>query len=314
MTETIIHSLTELIFRLSYLGIALLMALESSFIPFPSEVVLPPAGYLAAQGRMSAPLAVAAGIAGSLVGALINYFLAAKLGRPLLYKYGKRLFIKEASLDRAEQFFQRHGEISMFVGRLIPVIRQLISLPGGFARMRIDRFILYTAAGAGIWCAILAYIGWYVGRHASVFASFDELLESPVFREYTSRAALALVPLILLVVVFYILFQRRRRSSDVDGVVAMTGAGQGVKWLVSGRVQGVGFRWFVVRRAEQLGVRGWARNLSDGRVEIVAAGDASALGQLEAAIAEGPRMSCVDSVRQVDFPQEVMELKSFGIR
>jgi membrane protein DedA with SNARE-associated domain/acylphosphatase len=321
LTEAIIHWLTELIFRLSYLGIALLMALESSFIPFPSEVVLPPAGYLAAQGRMSAPLAVAAGLAGSLIGALINYFLAARLGRPLLHKYGRRLLIKEASLDRAERFFQRHGEISMFVGRLIPVIRQLISLPGGFARMRIDRFVLYTAAGAGIWCAILTYIGWYVGRHAEVFASFDELIESPVFREYSTRAAIALFPLILLLVVVYVVVQRRRRSNtsqrpakQVDGAATVTGAGQGAKWLISGRVQGVGFRWFVVRQAEQLGIRGWARNLSDGRVEVVAAGDPTALQRLEVALAEGPRISHVDSVESADFPQEVMDLKSFEIR
>ena len=215
MTQTIVHWLTEFIFQLGYVGIALLMALESSFVPFPSEVVLPPAGFLAAQGRMSAILATAAGLAGSLLGALINYYLAGKLGRPLLYRYGKYVLIKPASLERAEQFFLRHGEISMFVGRLIPVIRQLISLPAGFARMRLDRFLLYTAAGAGIWCVILTYIGWIVGRNAAALTALDEVLASDEVRQLTSRAALALIPLVVLAIVVYVL-TRRRRGADPD--------------------------------------------------------------------------------------------------
>jgi len=215
LTQTIVHWLTEFIFQLGYVGIALLMALESSFVPFPSEVVLPPAGFLAAQGRMSAILATAAGLAGSLLGALINYYLAGKLGRPLLYRYGKYVLIKPASLERAEQFFLRHGEISMFVGRLIPVIRQLISLPAGFARMRLDRFLLYTAAGAGIWCVILTYIGWIVGRNAAALTALDEVLASDEVRQLTSRAALALIPLVVLAIVVYVL-TRRRRGADPD--------------------------------------------------------------------------------------------------
>lgn len=210
MLETLVNGLTEIIFKLGYLGITLLMALESSFVPFPSEVVLPPAGYLAAQGRMNAPLALAAGLAGSLIGALVNYYLAAKLGRPLLHRYGKYFLIKEKSLDRAEDFFRRHGEISMFIGRLIPVIRQLISLPAGFARMRVGLFVFYTALGAGIWCTILTYIGWYVGRNAEMLASFDELMRDPQVHRYSSRAGMALIPLVLLTVAIYVWFQRRK--------------------------------------------------------------------------------------------------------
>ena len=216
--EKIVDWLAEVIFQLGYPGIALLMALESSFVPFPSEIVLPPAGYLAAQGRMSAPLAVVAGLAGSLLGALFNYFLAAKLGRPLLHRYGRYLLIREVSLDRAEAFFRRHGEISMFIGRLVPVIRQVISLPAGLARMRLDLFALYTALGAGIWCAILTYIGWYVGRHASVLASFDEVLSRQEIARYTSRAVLVLVPVLVVILAIYTYRQRRRR---------MTGIGEG---------------------------------------------------------------------------------------
>jgi membrane protein DedA with SNARE-associated domain len=229
MIETIVSGLTEIIFSLGYLGIALLMTLESSFVPFPSEVVLPPAGYLAAHGRMSAPLVLVAGLSGSLIGALINYFLAAKLGRPLLHRYGKYLLMKEKSLNRAEDFFRRHGEISMFVGRLIPLIRQLISLPAGFARMRLDLFVLYTALGAGIWCSILTYIGWYVGKNSEVLASLDELMQSPEVRQLSSRAGMVLIPLVVLTIAIYVLVQRRKgRAAPLEdaGVQSEEGTSQ----------------------------------------------------------------------------------------
>jgi membrane protein DedA with SNARE-associated domain len=202
--------LTDTIFALGYPGIALLMALESSFFPFPSEVVLPPAGYLAAQGRMNAWLALTAGIAGSLIGALFNYAVAVRLGRPLLHRYGKYLLIKEATLDRAEAYFRRHGEISTFVGRLIPVIRQYISLPAGLARMGLRRFTMYTALGAGIWCGILTWVGWYVGLRAVALGQ----LPTAEVHAYVRRALLVLSPFVLGLVVVYVLFQRRRRAGD----------------------------------------------------------------------------------------------------
>ncbi len=217
MLEAVVTWLTDTIFRLGYPGITLLMAIESSFFPFPSEVVLPPAGYLAAQGRMNVWLALGAGLSGSLIGAFINYYLAVFLGRPLLHKYHRFLLMREASLDRAEQFFRRHGEISTFVGRLIPVIRQLISLPAGVARMRLDRFALYTALGAGIWCAVLTFIGWEVGRHAEVVPGLDALIGDPDVQRYSSIAALALVPLIVVVVGVYIYRQRKRSGAGDTG-------------------------------------------------------------------------------------------------
>jgi membrane protein DedA with SNARE-associated domain len=211
--HTVAMWLADVIFQLGYLGIMLLMALESSLVPFPSEVVLPPAGFLAAQGRMSAPLAFGAGLLGSMIGALFNYFLAAKLGRPILHKYGKYMLIKEASLVRSEEFFRRHGEISMFIGRLIPVIRQLISLPAGLAKMRLDLFAIYTALGAGIWCAILTGIGYYLGLHAEVLTDVDHLVA-----QYAGRATLALAPLMAIVIGVYVLRQRsRKRRSSEDG-------------------------------------------------------------------------------------------------
>ncbi|HEX9690727.1 MAG TPA: DedA family protein [Gemmatimonadales bacterium] len=217
MFEAAVTWITETIFRLGYPGIMLLMALESSFFPFPSEVVLPPAGYLAAQGRMSAVLAFAAGTAGSLIGAVFNYYVALWLGRPLLHRYSRYVLIREQSLDRAEEFFRRHGEISTFVGRLIPVIRQLISLPAGLSRMRLDRFALYTSLGAGIWCAVLAAIGWYVGKNASVVAGIDELIAQPAFHRYSTIAGLILLPALALIVGAYVLVRRRSGSGQASG-------------------------------------------------------------------------------------------------
>ncbi len=211
MLETAVTWITETIFQLGYPGILALMALESSFVPFPSEVVLPPAGYLAAQGRMNAPLVFAAGLTGSLVGAFVNYYLAVALGRPLLHKYSRYVLIKQASLDRAEAFFRRHGEVSTFIGRLIPVIRQLISVPAGLARMRLDRFALYTSIGAGIWCMVLTAIGWYLGRNAEVVASLDALIQSPEVRLYSTRATLGLLPVIAAVLIIYVFWYRRSR-------------------------------------------------------------------------------------------------------
>ncbi len=199
--------LTEAIFALGYPGIVVLMALESSFFPFPSEVVLPPAGYLAAQGRMNGWIAFACGVGGSVIGAVFNYLVAVRLGRPLLHRYGRYLLIKEAALDRAEAYFRDHGEISTFVGRLIPVIRQYISLPAGLARMRLDLFAVYTALGAGIWCAILTWVGWYLGRKAELLGGLppDEV------HRYITRAMLVLAPLLVLIVVVYVVWHRRRR-------------------------------------------------------------------------------------------------------
>lgn len=132
----------------------------------------------------------------------------------MLHRYARYVMVREASLDRAEAFFRRHGEISTFVGRLIPVIRQLISVPAGLARMRLDRFAFYTAAGAGIWCAILTYIGWVLGRNTEVIAGLDALIESEELRARAGSAALALMPLVIVAVVGYVIWYRRRRRGE----------------------------------------------------------------------------------------------------
>ena len=147
------------------------MAIESSFIPFPSEVVMIPAGFLAARGELgcgtplaAVTLAFLVGVLGSLAGAYVNYFLALRVGKPFLERYGKWFFLKPAALDRACEVFNRYGAATTFVCRMIPAIRQLISIPAGIARMPLGSFTLFTALGAGVWTAILTFVGWAIGR------------------------------------------------------------------------------------------------------------------------------------------------------
>ncbi|MDR1519412.1 MAG: DedA family protein, partial [Planctomycetota bacterium] len=147
--------LAETVLALGYPGVLFLMAVESSLIPFPSELVMPPAGFLVYQGRMAWFPVILAGTAGSLLGALANYWLARRLGRPFLIRYGKYFFLSPRGLEKAERFFAAHGEITTLVGRLIPVVRQLISLPAGAARMRLYKFCLFTLLGSGLWVAVL---------------------------------------------------------------------------------------------------------------------------------------------------------------
>lgn len=162
--------------QMGYTGITALMFLESSFFPFPSEVVMPPAGYLAWKGEMSLSAVLAAGIAGSILGALFNYWVAVKLGRPLLLKYGKYFFISEESVARADAFFLKHGHVSTLVGRLLPVIRQYISLPAGIARMPLGTFTAFTTLGAGVWVTVLTLLGYLLGEHQEFLARYLHLI------------------------------------------------------------------------------------------------------------------------------------------
>ncbi len=165
MLKELAQTLVDLIFDWGYLGIFLLMAIESSFIPFPSEIILVPAGYLASKGDMSIVLIMSSALGGSLVGAFINYYLALTLGRKMLKKYRKYFFIKENTLEKMDNYFSKHGHISTFIGRLIPGIRQLISIPAGLARMNLMVFTIYTALGAGIWALILTMLGYFIGEN-----------------------------------------------------------------------------------------------------------------------------------------------------
>lgn len=160
------------------------MTVESSFIPFPSEVVMIPAGFLAARGELgcgtplaAVTLAFLVGVLGSLAGAYVNYFLALWVGKPFLERYGKWFFLKPAALDRACEVFNRYGAATTFVCRMVPAIRQLISIPAGIARMPLGPFTLFTALGAGIWTAILTFVGWAIGRSTAHISYLDLCLK-----------------------------------------------------------------------------------------------------------------------------------------
>lgn len=156
--------------HLNYWTITLLMTIESSFIPFPSEIVVPPAAYHAAStGEMNLFLIILSATLGACLGALINYFLALWIGKPLVYKFadskiGHLCLLDGSKVQKAEEYFNQHGAISTFVGRLIPAIRQLISIPAGLAKMSLHKFIAFTALGAGIWNVVLALLGFYLER------------------------------------------------------------------------------------------------------------------------------------------------------
>jgi len=155
--------LLEKIGNSGYLGIFLLMTIESSFFPFPSEIIMIPSGYLVQQGKLSLFGVILSGTLGSLLGALINYYLAYSLGRNFLIKNKKYFFITEKTFFRAEEFFLKHGYISTFLGRLIPGIRQYISIPAGLSCLDLKLFSLLTCLGAGTWVAILALLGYLLG-------------------------------------------------------------------------------------------------------------------------------------------------------
>jgi membrane protein DedA with SNARE-associated domain len=176
------------------------MTIESSFIPFPSEIVMPPAGYLAYTGKMNIYMVIFTGALGSLFGALVNYYLSLKLGRPFLIKYGKYFFVSENSLEKVERFFYRHGEITTFIGRLLPGIRQYISIPAGLARMNLYRFVLFTFFGASIWIIILTFIGFYIG------------VNLVLIKEKIHIIMIFMLPTIIFIVIVYLYITKKKNG------------------------------------------------------------------------------------------------------
>ncbi len=197
--------LVDLIGRLGYPGIVILMAMESTFFPIPSELVVPPAGYLVSKGAMNGWLVVGSSTLGSLMGALFNYVLALYLGRPLILKYGKYILFPPEKFRKVDDFFANHGEISTFTGRFIPVIRHFISFPAGLSRMNLPRFCFYTVLGSGIWSAILTYIGYVVGNNIELV------------KRYSHQVTLGVIVCLCIIVVIYIWQQRVRRQDDIAG-------------------------------------------------------------------------------------------------
>lgn len=199
--------------NMNYLAVGALMTLESSFIPFPSEVVIPPAVYVASNpesaGGMQIWLVVLAGTLGALLGAIINYLLSMWLGRPIIYAFarsrmGRMLQLSEEKLQRAEQYFNDHGVVSTLVGRFIPVIRQLISIPAGLARMNMLSFAFFTTLGALAWNCVLALLGWLAYQAA----------DPTVIEQYSRQLSIIIVAVFVAAVAFLViryLIKRKKR-------------------------------------------------------------------------------------------------------
>ena len=200
----------------NYLFVFLFMTIESSFVPFPSEVVVPPAAYLActntgAGGDMNIFMVVVMATLGAVCGAFINYFLALWVGRPIVYafadsKFGHACLIDRQKVDKAEAYFDKHGAVSTFVGRLIPAIRQLISIPAGLSRMNIGVFALFTALGALVWNAILAGLGYWLSLHVKPEDLFEKVEQYNVYLTYAGYALFAIC-------ILYILYNAFRKKN-----------------------------------------------------------------------------------------------------
>lgn len=181
------------------------MVVESSFLPFPSEVVVPPAAYIAVQrGDMNITLIVLVATAGAVAGALVNYFLSLWLGRPIVYafansRFGHACLIDQAKVEKAERYFDQHGAISTFIGRLIPAVRQLISIPAGLARMNLGTFTIFTALGAGVWNCILAGLGYWLGKSVPADALFATIEK---YNGYFTIGGIVLLALCLLYIIW----------------------------------------------------------------------------------------------------------------
>jgi len=193
--------LVDTIGSMGYPGIMFLMFIESTFIPLPSELVIPPAGYLISQNQMSWTGVIASGTLGSVLGAVFNYTIAMYLGRPFILKYGRYFGISQSHFIKGENFFLKHGNISTFIGRLILGVRHYISFPAGLCKMKIGKFCFYTALGAGIWVWILTYIGYFVGNNK------EKIIE--VSKQWSLYVIIACALLIAL----YILWHKRKQKT-----------------------------------------------------------------------------------------------------
>lgn len=211
MEEFIVNLTGEALDNLNYFWIIVFMTIESSFIPFPSEVVMIPAAYMAAaEGQMSIPMIITCGTIGALFGALINYALAYYLGRPIVYRFANSRFghmclIDQEKVEKAEAYFYKHGVISTLIGRLIPAIRQLISIPAGLSKMSIWKFMIYTCLGAGIWNAVLVGIGLVF--HSQI--GKEELIAK--ISHYSHIIGYTAIALVIALIIFFI-YQGTKKS------------------------------------------------------------------------------------------------------
>ena len=205
MQDFIVNLFQGALDNLNYWWIIVFMAIESSFIPFPSEIVMIPAAYKAYQhpDEMSFVMIIICGTIGALVGALVNYALSYFLGRPIVYgfansRFGHMCLIDESKVKKAEEYFSRRGNISTLIGRMIPAIRQLISIPAGLSKMHLGNFVLYTTLGASIWNAILVGIGYFCGK------SVEEKVLIETISHYSHIIGIAAILIVIAIIAFLI--------------------------------------------------------------------------------------------------------------
>jgi membrane protein DedA with SNARE-associated domain len=197
--------------NINYATITALMAVESSFIPFPSEIVVPPAAWKAAQGELDITLVFAASTAGALIGAVFNYYFALILGRKILYRlastrWARMFLIDEKGIEKAEGYFRQYGRSSTFIGRLVPAIRQLISLPAGMAKMNMPSFLLFTALGSGLWNMILMALGYFLYSQKAVLEKYYSAISS---------GFIALAVLFTCYILFRVFFTRPNTKNEL---------------------------------------------------------------------------------------------------
>ena len=214
----VMQFLVAMVGQWGYGGIVFLMFLESSFFPVPGEVAMVPAGYLASPAyrlsesyvpgqEMNLFLAILMGIIGSILGSLVNYYVAMWLGRRLLLRFGRYILLSESRFQKIESFFLRHGEIATFTGRLIPAVRQHIAMPAGLVRMHMGRFLLFTSAGAGVWITGMSLVGYWAGQSEEMVGHYSAI-----------ASVVTLSFCLLLVTVYVLIYMMRRRQKRCSQV------------------------------------------------------------------------------------------------
>lgn len=205
MLDSIAHSINQFIQDVGYPGLLLLITLESTLVPVPSELVMPFAGFLASQHLFSLPMVLLVNTAGALIGSTISYFIGLYAGRPFLDRYGKYFLIRKHDIEKTAAFFERRGGVTVFFARFIPVVRHIISVPAGVARMRFDLFAALTAAGATIWGGALILLGYFLGENWETWAA--------TLKKFDLLIGVAIIVVAIVIVARFM--TRRRREREV---------------------------------------------------------------------------------------------------
>lgn len=213
MLQDFAHAVQDLVREMGYPGLFLLIVLESTMVPIPSLLVMPFAGFLASQGAFSLPAILVINSAGALTGSLLSYWLGAAGGKPLLLRYGKYLFVRPKDIEKTEEYFARHGGKTIFIGRFLPVVRHLISIPAGIARMPLPAFLGLTFAGATMWGGGLMVVGYQLGANWEEIATKAKRIDLVI-------AGLVVVAIVA-VVVRFVLRRRRENQKNSDAVTGI---------------------------------------------------------------------------------------------